>query len=252
MTTPTSTAGTGAPTPGSSTPRPSAGPTGERRRPRSGSTQRTSTCPSARTRRVPGLGTVQDEDVVPQQRRHLVGVLRRHRPRPDLRQPRRRRLLARLAGLRLRRRLRAAADDLYFSTAGNTFPPGVSGGVVDLLASAFRHLPVGRSRVRAGSAMPSRLAPHAGEPPTSTASSGSTRPTSTCPSTETVILPGTRGTVADEDVVYYNAGTWSLYFDGSAHGLGGHRPRRDQRRRRARSTSRPTTPRCPPGVGGTR
>ncbi|MEP7034161.1 MAG: hypothetical protein ABI934_01150, partial [Actinomycetota bacterium] len=29
------------------------------------------------------------------------------------------------------------------------------------------------------------------------------------------------GTVQDEDVVYYNAGVWSLYFDGSAHGLGG-------------------------------
>jgi hypothetical protein len=30
------------------------------------------------------------------------------------------------------------------------------------------------------------------------------------------------GIVRDEDVVYYNAGTWSLYFDGSAHGLGGN------------------------------
>ena len=27
------------------------------------------------------------------------------------------------------------------------------------------------------------------------------------------------GTVQDEDVVYYNAGTWSLYFDGTAIGL---------------------------------
>jgi len=35
-----------------------------------------------------------------------------------------------------------------------------------------------------------------------------------------VSVPGL-GTVLDEDVVYYNAGTWSLYFDGSAHGLGG-------------------------------
>ena len=28
------------------------------------------------------------------------------------------------------------------------------------------------------------------------------------------------GTVQDEDVVYYNAGTWSVYFNGTAHGLG--------------------------------
>ncbi|MEP7135947.1 MAG: multicopper oxidase domain-containing protein [Chloroflexota bacterium] len=36
-----------------------------------------------------------------------------------------------------------------------------------------------------------------------------------------VTVPGITGTVADEDVVYYNAGTWSLYFDGSANGLTG-------------------------------
>ncbi len=29
------------------------------------------------------------------------------------------------------------------------------------------------------------------------------------------------GTVQDEDVVYYNAGTWSLFFDGSVNGVGG-------------------------------
>ncbi len=31
----------------------------------------------------------------------------------------------------------------------------------------------------------------------------------------------TLGTVADEDVVYFDNGTWSLFFDGSANGLGG-------------------------------
>jgi hypothetical protein len=31
-------------------------------------------------------------------------------------------------------------------------------------------------------------------------------------------VPGI-GTVQDEDVVYYNAGTWSVYFDGTAVGL---------------------------------
>ena len=33
--------------------------------------------------------------------------------------------------------------------------------------------------------------------------------------------PGPLGTVQDEDVVYYDAGTWSLFFDGGANGLGG-------------------------------
>ena len=37
--------------------------------------------------------------------------------------------------------------------------------------------------------------------------------------TTNVTIPGF-GTVQDEDVVYYNAGSWSLYFDGSANGLG--------------------------------
>ena len=31
-------------------------------------------------------------------------------------------------------------------------------------------------------------------------------------------LPGL-GTVQDEDVVYYNNGVWSVYFDGTARGL---------------------------------
>ncbi|MEZ4660461.1 MAG: multicopper oxidase family protein [Caldilineaceae bacterium] len=39
--------------------------------------------------------------------------------------------------------------------------------------------------------------------------------------TDTVTLPGGAGTAADEDVVYYNAGAWSLFFDGSLYGLGG-------------------------------
>ncbi len=36
-----------------------------------------------------------------------------------------------------------------------------------------------------------------------------------------VTLPGIAGTVADEDVVYYDNGTWKTWFDGSAHGLNG-------------------------------
>ena len=37
----------------------------------------------------------------------------------------------------------------------------------------------------------------------------------------TITLPGPDLTVADEDVVFYNAGTWSLFFDGSVNGVGG-------------------------------
>ena len=37
-------------------------------------------------------------------------------------------------------------------------------------------------------------------------------------SAATTTVPGV-GTVQDEDVVYHNAGTWSVYFDGTAHGL---------------------------------
>ena len=35
-----------------------------------------------------------------------------------------------------------------------------------------------------------------------------------------VAVPGL-GNVQDEDVVYWNDGSWSVYFDGTAHGLGG-------------------------------
>ncbi len=40
-------------------------------------------------------------------------------------------------------------------------------------------------------------------------------------SDSSVNLPGL-SSVQDEDVAYYNNGTWSLWFDGSAHGLGGN------------------------------
>ena len=50
-------------------------------------------------------------------------------------------------------------------------------------------------------------------------SSGWTPPTSTCPSPAPPRRCRGLGTVQDEDVVYYNGGTWSVYFDGTAHGL---------------------------------
>ena len=44
--------------------------------------------------------------------------------------------------------------------------------------------------------------------------------TSTCRSTARWTRPGRWATLTDEDVVFYNAGTWSLFFDGSAGGNG--------------------------------
>jgi hypothetical protein len=40
-------------------------------------------------------------------------------------------------------------------------------------------------------------------------------------SADTTTVPGL-GAVQDEDVIYNNAGTRSVYFDGTAHGLGGN------------------------------
>ena len=69
--------------------------------------------------------------------------------------------------------------------------------------------------------------------PTSTASTvDSTPPTLPVVHRPTPPCPGS-ATVQDEDVVRNDAGTWSVYFDGTAHGLGRNAPRRS-----TRSTSR--------------
>jgi hypothetical protein len=109
----------------------------------------------------------------------------------------------------------APGQYLYFSTAGNSNPPGVGGTADD----ADIHLWDGASysRVHDVTTAPYGL-------PTGANVDGFDRVDDShfyLSFTGQVTVPGI-GTVQDEDVVYFNAGTWSLYFDGSVHGLGGN------------------------------
>ena len=65
----------------------------------------------------------------------------------------------------------------------------------------------------------------------------------------TIPVPG-RTWPSDEDVVYYNDGTWSLFFDGSATGWAAHGPRRDQRRRQHAVLLHRQHRRCPRARAG--
>jgi hypothetical protein len=108
---------------------------------------------------------------------------------------------------------------LYFSTAGATNPPGVSGtaDAADIYfynGSAF-------SRSIDVTAITTPL-------PTGVNVDGFDRIDAThfymsFSGGVTIALPGPDLTVQDEDVVFYNAGTWSVYFDGTpaARGLSG-------------------------------
>ncbi len=105
------------------------------------------------------------------------------------------------------------AGTLYFSTFGNTNPPGVAGAADD--ADIYRWNGAS-SYTRIWDATANGFAAAANV-------DGFVRVDDTHfylsyrPATTTV--PGL-GAVQDEDVVYTNAGTWSVYFDGTAHGLG--------------------------------
>ena len=107
-----------------------------------------------------------------------------------------------------------AGSTLYFSTLGNANPPGVAGSADD--ADIYSWNGTGYSRVIDASAVPYSLPGNANV-------DGFVRIDAThfylsfsATSTTVPVL----GTVQDEDVLYYNAGTWSVYFDGTAHGLG--------------------------------
>ncbi|WBM79244.1 hypothetical protein KIV56_12375 [Cryobacterium breve] len=105
---------------------------------------------------------------------------------------------------------------LYFSTVGNTNPPGV-GGPADN-GDIYSWNGTAYSRVIDRSAAPYNL-------PTNTDIDGFVRVDAThfyvSFSAANTTVP-TLGAVQDEDVVYYNNGVWSVYFDGTAHGLGGN------------------------------
>ena len=137
--------------------------------------------------------------------------------------------------------------DFYFSTAGNTNPPGVTGTADD--ADIYRWN--GTAFTRA-----------IGTPPRRTAC----RP---APNVDgfarvdadallRVVQPTTppcpaSGAVQDEDVVYYDDGTWSMCFDGTRpRPVGGdQRSSTPSASSGRRSTSPPSTTAVPPGAGGT-
>ena len=100
---------------------------------------------------------------------------------------------------------------LYFSTFGNTNPPGVGGTADDADIYSWN----GTSYARVWDASANGVAAAANV-------DGYDRVDAThfylSFSATTTTVPQI-GTVQDEDVVFGNAGTWSVYFDGTAHGL---------------------------------
>jgi hypothetical protein len=104
---------------------------------------------------------------------------------------------------------------LYLSTSGNTNPPGVGGTSDD--ADIYFWSGAAFSRVIDASGTGSLGLPGGANV------DGFDRVDAThfyMSFNDTVDPPGALGNVADEDVVFYNAGTWSLFFDGSAGGNG--------------------------------
>ncbi|MEW6287691.1 MAG: hypothetical protein AB1509_15830, partial [Chloroflexota bacterium] len=106
--------------------------------------------------------------------------------------------------------LTVQSDAVYFSTLGNTNPPGVAGTADD--ADLYFWSGTAFSRVFDATV--------AGVPATANVD-GFDRVDAThfyLSFVADVTLPGI-GTVQDEDIVYYNNGVWSVYFDGTAAGL---------------------------------
>jgi len=106
-----------------------------------------------------------------------------------------------------------AGSTLYFSTLGNVNPSGVSGTADD--ADIYSWNGSSYSRVVDASAAPYSL-------PAAANVDGFVRVDAThfylsfsATSTTVPVL----GAVQDEDVIYYSSGMWSVYFDGTAHGL---------------------------------
>ena len=104
-----------------------------------------------------------------------------------------------------------AGSTLYFSTLGSINPPGVTGTADNSDIYSWN----GSSYARVWDATANGL-------PAATNVDGYVRVSATqfylSFSPATTAVPGV-GTVEDEDVVYRNGSTWSVYFDGTAHGL---------------------------------
>jgi hypothetical protein len=103
---------------------------------------------------------------------------------------------------------------LYFSVLGNALPPGVTGTADDADIYSWNGSAYGR--VIDVSASPYGL-------PAGANVDGFVRVDAAhfflSFSSASTTVPGL-GAVQDEDVLYFNAGSWSVYFDGTAHGLG--------------------------------
>jgi len=100
---------------------------------------------------------------------------------------------------------------LYFSTLGNTNPPNVAGTADD----ADIYLYNGTAFSRAFDATTAGV-------PGGANVDGFDRVDNThfyVSFSGDVTLPAPAGAVQDEDIVYYNAGTWSVYFNGTGAGL---------------------------------
>lgn len=100
----------------------------------------------------------------------------------------------------------------YFSTFGNTNPPGVGGTADD--ADIYYYNGTGFSRAVDVTAITNPI-------PAGANVDGLVRTDNThfyVSFADDTTLPGL-GAVQDEDIVYYNGGTWSVYFDGTARGL---------------------------------
>ncbi|MEZ0448846.1 SdrD B-like domain-containing protein [Cellulomonas sp. ICMP 17802] len=109
-----------------------------------------------------------------------------------------------------------AAPVLWFSTFGSTNPPGVTGTADDADVYSWNGSAFARSVDV--SAMPAPL-------PAGANVDGYSRIDDThfylsFNGSVTIAVPGPDLVVQDEDVVRYDAGTWSLFFDGSARGVG--------------------------------
>ncbi len=111
-----------------------------------------------------------------------------------------------------------AAATVYFSTAGNTNPPTVTGAADD--ADIYRWNGTAFSRVVDASAAPYGL-PAAGTFNADVDGFDRVDDTHFYMSFAGVVNVAGLGQVQDEDVVYFNVDHWEMFFDGSVNGLGG-------------------------------
>ena len=159
---------------------------------------------STATTTVPGLGTVQDEDVL----YYDAGVWSVYfngtaHGLTDANED--------LDAISITGATGATGGTLYFSTLGNTNPPGVPGIADDADIYSWN----GTTYTRVWDATVAGL-------PAATNTDGYVRIDAThfylSLSPTTTTIPGL-GATQDEDVLYNNNGTWSTYFNGTTHGL---------------------------------